>query len=651
MNPSSILLCLYLLMFSTISKAQWSSNPLINTPVCNAVLGQYDPKIVSDGAGGAIMTWWDDRLGNAVNEIYAQRVNAEGVIQWATNGVLICSVPFSQSLYPVITTDGSGGAIIVWTDARGTGRGIYAQRINGAGVVQWAVNGVEVYTAPNFIAIQSIISDDAGGAIISWSDAGSGSFSDNFAQHINASGTNLWGVSGVSICAASNNQSSPAVIKDAAGGYIFAWNDFRNGINWDVYAQRLDATGVIQWAFNGIPVAVTSNDQLGSNLVSDGSGGAIITWTDDRASAVGLTDIYAQRVNSSGVVQWASNGLTVCTATDFQFSPEIISDGSGGAIICWYDGRVAGFDIYAQRINSSGTAQWLLNGVAISAAASNQREQKIVEDGAGGAIMIWMDYRNGNEDIYAQRVDAAGNVLWTNNGVAVSIAAGLQAVPEIAGNGSGGAIIAWQDNRNAGVADIYTQGISGNGLLPLKLVSFNAVYNSGNHAADISWQTSNEINTRLFDIQKSEDAIVFKTIGQKNATGNTSATVTYNYMDKHPFKTDQEYAFYRLKLIDNNRSYTYSKTVRLKSDQQSSLAIYPNPAAKQLTFSFNAERDEATFFSITDTKGNKMVSQNIILKKGNNSFSVNISFLAPGTYIVYIGNKINYYGKFIKTSG
>ncbi|MGB3074782.1 MAG: T9SS type A sorting domain-containing protein, partial [Chitinophagales bacterium] len=499
--------------------------------------------------------------------------------------------------------------------------------------------------------IQSIISDDAGGAIISWSDAGSGSFSDNFAQHINASGTNLWGGSGVSICDASNNQSSPAVIKDAAGGYIFAWNDFRNGINWDVYAQRLDATGVIQWAFNGIPVAVTSNDQLGSNLVSDGSGGAIITWTDDRASAVGLTDIYAQRVNSSGVVQWASNGLTVCTATDFQFSPEIISDGSGGAIICWYDGRVAGFDIYAQRINSSGTAQWLLNGVAISAAASNQREQKIVEDGAGGAIMIWMDYRNGNEDIYAQRVDAAGNVLWTSNGVAVSIAADLQAVPELAGNGSGGDIIAWQDNRNAGVADIYTQGISGNGLLPLKLVSFNAVYNSGNHAADISWQTSNEINTRLFDIQKSEDAIDFTTIGKIDARGNTSSTSTYSFTDTYPFKVDQDYSYYRLKLIDNNGNYTYSKTVSIKANHLSPLAIYPNPAADQLSFSLNAGQNEKTFFSITDIYGNKLLSRIINLKKGNNLFVIDISSLPPGAYLLRIGNQNKYNDKFLKIPG
>ena len=124
---------------------------------------------------------------------------------------------------------------------------------------------------------------------------------------------------------------------------------------------------------------------------------------------LGLADIYAQRINGSGAVQWTANGVAISTATDYQYYPTIVSDGAGGAIITWYDHRSGtNDDIYAQRINASGAVQWTANGVAICTAANYQEFPTIVSDGAGGAVITWHDLRNGLADIYAQRVDANG---------------------------------------------------------------------------------------------------------------------------------------------------------------------------------------------------------------------------------------------------
>jgi len=97
------------------------------------------------------------------------------------------------------------------------------------------------------------------------------------------------------------------------------------------------------------------SDGLKFNLemISDGSGGAIATWQDHRGAS---TDIYAQRVSFSGVAQWAGDAA-VCTEGSHQDYPTIAPDGAHGAVISWEDGRVSGFDIYAQRINASGVAQ------------------------------------------------------------------------------------------------------------------------------------------------------------------------------------------------------------------------------------------------------------------------------------------------------
>ncbi len=153
------------------------------------------------------------------------------------------------------------------------------------------------------------------------------------------------------VCAAGGNQASPVTISDGSGGAIIAWQDCRNGNSWDVYIQRMDSTGSAQWTANGIAVCTASHDQVSPVVVSDGSGGAIIAWQDRRSCSY---DIYAQRVDSSGGSQWTADGVPICVASYDQVSPVAVSDGSGGAIIAWQDRRSCGYDIYAQRVECVG---------------------------------------------------------------------------------------------------------------------------------------------------------------------------------------------------------------------------------------------------------------------------------------------------------
>jgi hypothetical protein len=442
------------------SAAAWPHDPNSgNVPVCTAALGQLYPVTVPDAAGGAIVVWATSAIeGNF--HLYAQRISATGAPLWTTDGVALCTATGGQSV-PVIASDGAGGALVTWSDYRSGSADIYAQRINAAGATQWAANGVALCTATGNQSSPSIVADGAGGAIVSWYDPRDGN-AHIYAQRVNAVGATQWTANGVALCTATGNQVNPAIATDDAGGAIVLWRDTRSGtIN--IYAQRVSAAGAPQWTTNGLRVCTAAGSQDYAALVADGSGGALVSWIDERSAG---SDVYAQRVGSGGVLQWGGSGIAVCTATNAQFAPVLVSDGSGGAIIAWLDGRSVSYEPYAQRVNAGGARLWATDGIPLCAASGVRGLPTIASDGAGGAIVAWQDSRSGaGSDIYAQRASATGAALWTWDGVPVSTALGDQAAPVIATDASGGAIVAWHDSRGGTSTDIYAQRIERFGVL------------------------------------------------------------------------------------------------------------------------------------------------------------------------------------------
>ncbi len=263
----------------------------------------------------------------------------------------------------------------------------------------------------------------------------------------------------VPVTAAASDQELQEIVTDGTGGCIVVWRDLRNG-NFDVYAQRMSTAGTALWTAGGVAVCTEASAQDYPQVAPDGAGGAYVVWQDVRA---GVLDIYAQRVNASGVAQWTGDGIPVCTAADTQDFVQMIPTGAGGSILAWEDRRfgASNADIFAQRLDGSGAAQWTADGLAVCLAAGNQTHVQLVPDGSGGAVLAWEDLRNFGYDVFIQRLDAAGAALWTVDGVAVSTASGNQQDTRIVPDGSGGAVVTWRDAR-AGV-DLYGQKVTGSG--------------------------------------------------------------------------------------------------------------------------------------------------------------------------------------------
>jgi Secretion system C-terminal sorting domain len=164
-------------------------------------------------------------------------------------------------------------------------------------------------------------------------------------------------------------------------------------------------------------------------------------------------------------------------------------------------------------------------------------------------------------------------------------------------------------------------------VLPLRLVSFKGY--SENKKTILAWRTENEENASHFEIEKSMDGTTWSTVGTIKARDISETENIYSFVDK---ETSNEPMYYRLKMIDNDRSFTYSKIISVTQMPTNSVKVFPNPAAEQVTFIFNNEVEEPTV-EIFDMKG-QLMKQQILTDS-----ELNISELPSGIYVASLKNQ------------
>ncbi|HEX7078397.1 MAG TPA: FlgD immunoglobulin-like domain containing protein [Candidatus Eisenbacteria bacterium] len=428
--------------------ASWAPN---GNPASLAAMNQVSAQGISDGLGGIILVWEDYRNGNA--DVYAQHLDMSGAPLWGADGLAVCTDSTDQQS-PVLTSDGAGGAIIAWQDLRDLNYDIYAQRVSAGGTVQWTSNGVPVCTAAGSQVLEVATSDGANGAIIGWRDLRSGD-SDVYAQRLSATGTRLWTpADGVGVCVLAGSQTDVRILGDPRGGAFLVWRDRRAGLYYDIYAQSLDSGGAPRWTANGMPVCAATYDQLSPSIALDGRFGLLVAWQDQR-NGIDF-NVWAQRLKPDGSPRWTLDGVQMTNAAGQQSTPVLIPDGSAGAIVAWTDSRVARPDIYAQRADSAGALLWAPgDGVAVCASDSSQFLRTGVSDEQGGAIFAWDDDRSGGDQIYAQSVAPNGTRRWATPGLLIATASGSRTLTTAVADGYHGALFGWQDFRNGPTADVY----------------------------------------------------------------------------------------------------------------------------------------------------------------------------------------------------
>lgn len=166
--------------------------------------------------------------------------------------------------------------------------------------------------------------------------------------------------------------------------------------------------------------------------------------------------------------------------------------------------------------------------------------------------------------------------------------------------------------------------------LPVTLIYFSAEKSTDNHeqpSALLEWRTASETNSDYFEIQRSGDGKRWLAIGSVQASGDKASDSDYSYIDYAPLDGEN---LYRLKMVDNDRTFAYSRIQAL--DFGSLIAFYPNPVKGWLQIKgFSAGDARTSKVQVWDVAG-RIVRQSTGLAAGG----IDMNLLPTGIYTVKV---------------
>lgn len=462
---------------------------------------------------------------------------------WPVNGILIYDSDSTQA-DPWIIHDGSGGVYYAWDDNRNGNYDIYMQRVDSTGNLLWNLQGIIICDVQGHQLGVRVIEDGIGGAILCWIDARGGDDFNLYAQRVDENGNLQWGT-GVVVCDIAGSQFNAVTISDQNQGVVVVWQDCRSSDN-DIYAQRLDSLGNQCWISTGLPLCTSPGQQYEPTLADLGNGYFIILWEDRRN---GNYDIYGQIFDTTGNLYWESNGKQLISFNSHQFQPEVAVVNDSHFVIVWEDCRNGDIDIdlYAQKFDWQGVALWDPSGVELGIGLDYQRDAQLVADGTDGLFICWEDARIYQLLIHCQHLDSAGSKLWGPDGIIVTVDNWLFHNPRMLQNDSGGVIIQWT-------------GINTENILAQSLDSLGTFL----------WQPPEGVS--VSSLEKNDQCRIIT-----DGLGGFYSAWVHRY-DALGFSPD----VYLQRIYSDGTPYCWEE----KNEKINDLVIFPNPIYKEVTFSF-----------------------------------------------------------------
>jgi hypothetical protein len=191
----------------------------------------------------------------------------------------------------------------------------------------------------------------------------------------------------------------------------------------------------------------------------------------------------------------------------------------------------------------------------------------------------------------------------------------------------------------------WTLSSSSGNPLPLTYIFFNASCASGQ--VNIHWATAQEFNTKMFDIERSGNGSQWQVIGTVPAAGTNSLENKYSFSDYDPLSGTNEY---RIAEYDIDGTPNYTQVINSPCAVAESFLVWPNPVANTICVSISSTGNSKAAIRLYDARGVLVLLKETSLQPGNSQFSLDISSMAQGTYLLMVdwGNEQHTSSKIIK---
>lgn len=322
-------------------------------------------------------------------------------------------------------------------------------------------------------------------------------------------------------------------------GYTDVFDSVNNSLDLIFAALRLNKDGSLDQLFgNSGIVRMPIAKRAVATSVALSNGGKIVVLVETKVIKYGTTDFTLLRLDQSGALDtsFGTNGMTTMSFDN--------SDDSGYSLFMQPDQKILAAGYTAKN-----------NGSTVDFALARFNPDGMLDNTFGNGGKVTVDFQGGFDFGAAIALQKDGKIVMAGS---------------------------------ARVGNDYDFGLvrfENDVALPVKLIRFDATRLE--KQVHLRWQTSEELNSDYFEIQKSADGVKWAAIGKINAAGTSMAANEYEFIDTSP-KPGQNY--YRLKMVDQDRTHALSaiKVVRFDSGiEKNDLAVYPNPVKNKLYLSLD----------------------------------------------------------------
>ncbi|MBE0647828.1 MAG: T9SS type A sorting domain-containing protein [Bacteroidales bacterium] len=462
---------LMMVMLSATTFSQWSTSPLVNNQVTFMPGDQTQCYVATHPNGNTFISWFSAEAGgNYYPRI--QLYDIEGNQQWANDGLLVSNHPSMTWITDYdMTVSSDGGCIIAFQDTRTGSNDAFIYKISASGEFLWGDDGIQLSNDTDFDADPKLLATDDGGAYVAWPKAVDNGDSKVIVQRITASGQKAWS-NDLVLGETGFDFAWPQIVSDGSGGAIVTlykeWGPYW-APNRNILAQRFDEDGNALWPtyallFTGGIIQSYVHQQA----VADGAGGAWVCWFYEQTS--GHLSTFVQHVDENAVVAFPLGGFEATTnMATLSLEPAMCANESTHDVyLMWRETNIAQsqYGLFGQRIDLAGSRLWGNNGKQfVPVGSQNPILINLSPLGSGGVVSYIYDAASGtNGAVRSIRFDDAGTQVWTTSPVDVSSVASPKGKLDAGNFLSGQMIVAWADGRT-GNSDVFAQNVTEEGTL------------------------------------------------------------------------------------------------------------------------------------------------------------------------------------------